>query len=126
VPVPGSKAAGHPDHDDRVERICRLMRQPPPDVRNLVLQIQSTNASHEVGQGGRVTVEQLLEVYRIDEGQAQPAPRAIGVVDDVLTAGTHYRSMHTILSQRFPATQIVGIFVARRVFPEGDLESLGL
>jgi hypothetical protein len=126
VPVPGSKAAGHPDYDDRVERICRLMRQPPPDVRSLVLQTQSTIASHEVGQGGRVTVEELLEVYRIDEAHTEPAPRAIGIVDDVLTAGTHYRAMHTILSQRFPGAQIVGIFVARRVFPEGDLVSLVL
>jgi hypothetical protein len=121
VPVPCSKATGHPDHDDRVEQICRMMRHPPPDVRNLVVQTQSTNASHEVGPGERVTVEELLEVYRIDEAHTQPTPRAIGVVDDVLTAGTHYRAMHTILSQRFPGTQIVGIFVARRVFPNENL-----
>jgi hypothetical protein len=118
VPIPGSKATGHPDHDDRVERICRLMRHPPPDVRNLVVQMRSTNASHEVGQGERVTVEELLEVYQINEAVAQPTPQAIGIIDDVLTAGTHYRAMHTVLSQRFPGTQIIGIFVARRVFPD--------
>jgi hypothetical protein len=121
VPVPGSKAVGHPDHDDRVERICRLIRHPPPDVRNLVVQTQSTNASHEVGEGERVSVEELLEVYRIDEERAQPTPQAIGIVDDVLTAGTHYRAMHTFLSQRFPGTAIVGIFVARRVFPDDSV-----
>jgi hypothetical protein len=121
VPIPGSKAAGHPDLDDRVERICRLMRQPLPDVRGLVVQGQSTNASHEVGQGERVTVEELLDLYTINEALAAPVPRAIGIVDDVLTAGTHYRAMHTILSQRFAGTPLIGLFVARRVFPDDPI-----
>lgn len=118
VPVPGSKAAGHFDLDDRVERICRLMRQPPPDVRSLVVQNQSTIASHEADQGERVTVDELLTLYTINEDLTVPAPRAIGIVDDVLTAGTHYRAMHTVLSQRFPTAPIIGLFVARRVFPD--------
>lgn len=121
VPVPGSKAADHPDHDDRIERMCRLMRQPTPDVRALVRQAASTNASHEVTKGERVTVEQLLELYSIDEAIAQPAPQAIGIVDDVLTAGTHYRAMHSLLSARFPGISIIGLFVARRVFPDDPL-----
>lgn len=121
VPVPGSKAPGHPDHDDRIERICRFMCQPPPDVRPLVRQTTSTNASHEVAQGDRVTVEELLDLYTIDEGIAHPVPRSIAIVDDVLTAGTHYRAMHTVLTDRFPGVPIVGLFVARRVFPDNPL-----
>lgn len=122
VPVPGSKVLGHPDHDDRIERICRLMRQPPPDVRALVRQTTSTNASHEVAQGDRITVEELLNLYVIDEGIAHPAPQAIGIVDDVLTAGTHFRAMHTVLTNRFPGVPIIGLFVARRVFPDNPLD----
>lgn len=122
VPVPGSKAIGHPDHDDRLERICRLMRQPQPEVRALVVQSQSTNASHEVAQGDRVTVEQLLDTYTINEALSLPAPQAIAIVDDVLTAGTHYRAMHSVLSARFPDTPIIGLFVARRVFPDDPLD----
>jgi hypothetical protein len=122
VPVPGSKAVGHPDHDDRLERICRLMRQPPPDVRALIIQGQSTNASHEVAQGERVTVEELLGLYTVNEAAAVPAPQAIGIVDDVLTAGTHYRAMHTVLANRFPGIPIIGLFVARRVFPDDPLD----
>jgi predicted amidophosphoribosyltransferase len=120
VPVPGSKALGHPDYDDRIARICRLIRQPPPDVRTLVIQMRSTNASHEVGQGDRVTVDELLDVYQIDEAVAHPLPQAIGIVDDVLTAGTHYRAMHHVISQRFPNVPIVGVFIARRIFPEEE------
>lgn len=124
VPVPGSKAAGHPDFDDRVERICRATRQPTPDVRTLVLQTESTNASHEAGDGERVTVEHLLEIYQINEALAVPTPRKIAIVDDMLTAGTHYRAMHTILSERFPQVPLVGLFIARRVFPDDEFDEL--
>lgn len=120
VPIPGSKAVGHPDYDDRVERICRAVRQPPPDVRPLVVQTASTTASHEAGEGDRVTVEELLEVYAINEALAAPAPRKIAIVDDVLTAGTHYRAMHITLSARFPNVPLIGLFIARRVFPDDD------
>ncbi len=124
VPVPGSKARDHPDHDDRVERICRQMRAPPPDVRNLVVQTTSTTASHEAGPGERVKVEELLDVYAMDETAVQPAPLSVGIVDDVLTTGTHYRAMHSVLSQRFPDVPIIGLFIARRVFPDKELEVL--
>jgi predicted amidophosphoribosyltransferase len=116
VPVPSSKAVGHPDFDDRMERLARAIR-PGLDVRNLVLQTASTAAAHEVAAGERVTVEELLAVYRIDETVAAPPPQQIGVLDDVLTAGTHFRAMRTILEARFPGVPVVGLFIARRVFP---------
>lgn len=121
VPVPGSKAMDHPDFDDRIEQICEGISTPSPDVRNLVRQTASTTASHESGEGERITVAELVDLYQIDEGLAQPTPAAIGIVDDVLTAGTHYRAMHTVLSQRFPAIPIIGLFIARRIFPPQPL-----
>lgn len=124
VPVPGSKVQGHPDYDDRIERICRAMRQPPPDVRALVVQIESTNASHEVSDGERVNVDELLAVYAINEALAAPVPSAIAIVDDVLTAGTHYRAMHITLSARFPNVPIIGLFIARRLFPDDEFDEL--
>ena len=102
------------------------MRQPAPDVRAIVRQAASTTASHEAGQGDRVTVEDLLDLYAIDETIAAPAPQTIGIVDDVLTAGTHYRAMHTALAARFPNVPIIGLFVARRVFPDDPLAFGGL
>lgn len=116
VPVPGSKAVGHPDYDNRMEQICRGIRD-ALDVRNLVVQRASTVASHEAGSGGRITVDELLELYQIDEDLTDPAPTYIAIFDDVLTAGTHFRAMKTVLSARFPGIPIVGMFIARRVFP---------
>ncbi|MBU1376334.1 MAG: hypothetical protein KKE02_14690 [Alphaproteobacteria bacterium] len=116
VPIPGSKAADHPDFDTRMEQVARQIRL-GLDVRNLVIQAQSTNAAHEVGVGDRVTVEELLNLYSIDETIAAPAPRVIGILDDILTAGTHFRAMKIKLAERFPGVPITGLFIARRVFP---------
>lgn len=124
VPIPCSKALGHPDYDDRIEQICRGL-SPNADVRRLVVQTHSTAASHEAGDGDRLSVDDLLGVYRIDESLANPEPTSIGIFDDVLTAGTHYRAMHSVLSARFPAAKVYGIFIARRVFPDPFEDLLG-
>jgi hypothetical protein len=97
--------------------VARLIRA-GLDVRKLVVQTGSTTAAHEVGPGtSRVTVEELIQLYKIDEALTVPNPQAIGVLDDVLTAGTHFRAMKTVLSVRFPGVPITGLFIARRVFP---------
>ncbi len=119
VPVPPSKAADHPQYDDRMERVCRGMG-PEVDVRNLICQDVSMQASHERPAGERITIAELLEHYCLDEALTDPEPSHIAIVDDMLTAGTHYRAMHTILSQRFPNAVIAGVFVARRIFADED------
>jgi hypothetical protein len=51
VPVPPSKAHGHPDYADRIAQICRAIRTDPPisiDVRELVVQTKSLDAAHEL------------------------------------------------------------------------------
>lgn len=89
------------------------------DVRALVRQTVSLEADHEVGPGGRRrSVEDLLQVYELDDALAEPAPTAIGILDDVLTNGTHFKAMQTILGQRYPGVRITGLFIARRVFAE--------
>jgi hypothetical protein len=119
VPVPPSKAQDNPEYDDRIAQICRLIPADfKVDVRELVVQTTSTNAAHE--SNDRPSVDDLLEIYEIAEDQAEPAPRRIAIIDDVLTAGTHYRAVYTILRQRFPGIPIVGMFVARRIFPQID------
>lgn len=115
VPVPCSKARNHPDYDDRVERICRQI-QPGLDVRCLIEQGRSTIASHEAGEGERVTVDELLQLYRGIEALTELEPRVMAIVDDVLTSGTHFRAMQIRLNERFPGVPIIGLFVARRVF----------
>lgn len=115
VPVPPSKVVGDPLYDPRMERICRGIA-PNLDVRCLVRQTISTIAAHEAG-AHRPSVEEVFATYEFDESVADPAPKVIGVFDDVLTAGTHFRAMELKLHQRWPNVPIFGIFIARRVFP---------
>lgn len=123
VPVPPSKIVGDPLYDDRVERICRLIGS-DIDVRPIVRQTQSTTAAHEVSIGERPSVEDLLAVYDLDPALAAPAPKVIGIIDDVLTAGTHYRAMQIKLAAQYPGVPIFGIFIARRVFATSDFGDL--
>jgi len=119
VPVPPSKALGHPQYDDRMERICRGI-QPDVDVRTLIRQDVSLQSSHERPSGNRITFDELLQHYSIDESQIDPEPERIAIVDDVLTAGTHFRAMHTRLLGRFPDAAVIGLFIARRIFPDDE------
>jgi hypothetical protein len=121
VPVPSSNALGHPDHDDRLTQIARLLSAPPPDVREIVKHNSSHEAAHESNH--RPTVEELLEIYEIDESLASSKPvTSIAIFDDVLTAGTHFRAMQIRLSQRLPGVPIFGMFIARRAIPPFDAE----
>jgi hypothetical protein len=117
VPVPPSKAVGHADYDDRMVQICRgIPAAFAIDVRELVTQRESIDAAHESG-ANRPTVADLIALYQTDETLTAPTPQHIAVVDDVLTAGAHWRAMHHVLSERFPGVPIIGMFIARRVIP---------
>ncbi|MER8840878.1 hypothetical protein NKI41_30020 [Mesorhizobium sp. M0601] len=121
VPVPSSKAQGHPDHDDRLTQIARLLSTPPSDVREIVKHNHSHAAAHE--SNNRPTIEELLAIYEIDEAVANSKPvTSIAIFDDVLTAGTHYRAMQIKLAARFPGIPIFGMFIARRAVPPFDAE----
>lgn len=124
VPVPPSKARGTPEYDDRICQICRAIPASPVDVRELVYQRESMPAAHETPDA-RPSVADLLGVYEIDESLTAPTPARIGIVDDVLTAGTHYRAVHTLLVRRFPNVPIIGFFIARRVFPPPPITAPG-
>ena len=120
IPAPPSKSPAHPDYDDRMLRVARAI--PHGDTRALVRQVGDFVASHERAAQGlnRISLQELLDVYEIDEALAAPAPTRIAILDDVLTNGTHYLAMKTRLAERFPHAEIIGLFIARRVFPTQD------
>lgn len=116
VPVPPSKAKGHLDYDDRMLKIVQGIDIGfPLDIRELVLQTTSLHAAHE-SPDHRTTDTELFQVYQIDEKIASPTPTLLGIFDDVLTTGAHFRAMAACLQERFENVPIVGLFIARRVF----------
>src|SRR5690606_15830654 len=111
---PSSKAADHPDFDDRLIRLLNALGvHHQVDVRPMVVNTKSRAAAHE--SSIRPTVEELIASYKIDESLASTAPVIrIGIFDDVLTVGTTFRAMSKVLEDRFPSVPITGIFIARR------------
>ena len=114
VPVPPSKARGDPLHDDRLTRMLGAIQPKPPlDIRELIVQTESTAAVHAGDR--RPAPERIEALYRIDETLTGPVRDIIAVVDDILTTGAHFRAAKSVLSARFPGVAIIGLFIARRV-----------
>jgi hypothetical protein len=121
VPIPPSKAKSDPFYDDRLFRMLHGIRSHPRlDVRELVIQRVSTTAVHD--QENRPRPEQIQANYGFDEALRNPAPKMIGLFDDVLTTGGHYRAASAILKQAFPGVRMIGLFIARRAPEAIDLE----
>ena len=114
VPMPPSKKKGDPGYDNRLTKILGLVNPTLPlDFRELIDQNTSTQAVHTGGL--RLTPEELMDFYTINELLADPEPSIIAIFDDVLTQGAHFRATHGVLSARFPSAEILGIFLTRRV-----------
>jgi predicted amidophosphoribosyltransferase len=91
---------------------------PKLDVRELVFQRASTAAVHD--QENRPTPEQLQANYGIDQALCEPNPKMIGLFDDVVTTGAHFRAASAALKQSLPGIRIIGFFIARRVPEAAD------
>ena len=116
VPVPGSKAAADPDYDDRMQVVLnRAFQGWAADIRPILRMTQSFAADHETTD--RVTYEELLANAELLTTATNARPFII-VVDDVLTSGKHFKVAQTLLSKRFPESQIIGLFLARCIHDE--------
>ncbi len=124
IPIPPSASREDPLYDDRMTRVIAAMTAGlTVDIRELVIQRQSTAPAHLSGDY-RPSVSEIVTNYEVDESCAEPVPRSIGIFDDILTAGSHFRAAKLILERRFGPIPIVGIFVARRVFPPENAPGL--
>ncbi len=119
VPIPSSKRRDEDDYDDRLPRILQeLSRGQRYDTRELVVMTKSVEQSHLAEE--RVRIEELVGSMGIDGALVQPSPATLGIFDDVLTTGRHFKAVEAVLRGRFPGVPVVGVFVARRA-PESTL-----
>lgn len=126
VPIPPSKSASNPDYDDRMTKVLEAIGKHAGikcDVRELIIQVVDKEPTH--------TKDELRDVglikadYRINESLSNPPPTIIGIFDDVLTTGAHFRAAESLLSDRFSGASIAGFFIARRVIPEVEFDLSG-
>ncbi len=119
VPIPPSKTRQNPLYDDRMTQVVRLIgpfKGLDCDVRELIVQTADMEPAHTADE--RPRPEEIRANYRTDEAIANPIPKKIGIFDDLLTTGAHYRAAKTLLMERFPGVPIAGIFVARRIIAD--------
>lgn len=119
VPIPPSKAKDDPEYDDRMVQILHgmdgLLVDVKLDIRELLIQTETIRPAHEQDPGNRPKPADLIKILRIDESKAAPTPTCIVLVDDVVTAGSHFKACQHVVTQRFPGIETVGLFVARRI-----------
>lgn len=123
IPIPPSKAKTDSLYDDRLVQMLQAIRpQPQLDIRELIVQKTSTEAVHN--SDTRLRPETLEDLYKIDQTLATPPPQFIGLFDDVLTTGSHFKAAQSLLRKAFPDVRIIGIFIARRVPESMDIEDI--
>lgn len=116
VPMPPSRARNDPLYDDRMTRLLSVMTEGlDADVRELLLQPSSTTPAHETEE--RRDPARIAANLLVNDAAAAPSPRTIAVFDDVLTTGAHFSAASIVLRRAFPDSRVIGIFIARRVFP---------
>lgn len=116
VPMPPSKARRDPGHDDRMLRVLRMIGGGRADVRELLLAIESRAPTK--GSTDRRDIGALAQNMKLDETHLEPRPTRVTIVDDVLTTGAHYRAAASVIGRALPGVPVLGLFVARRVFPD--------
>jgi hypothetical protein len=121
IPIPPSKAKTDSLYDDRLVRMLNAIQpNPRPDIRELIVQRASMDAVHD--QQVRPRPEEIEVNYSVDEWVRDPAPQVIGLFDDVLTTGAHFRAAVSVLHRTYPGVRIIGFFIARRVPEAADIE----
>jgi hypothetical protein len=112
IPVPGSKAAGDPDYDDRVLEVLRRAFQGwAADVRPILELTRSTRADHESGE--RLSYDEFLAITRLNDPSGRVPRSVVVIVDDVLTSGKHFKVGQNLISARYSGVEIRGLFLAR-------------
>lgn len=109
VPMPTSVPKDRPGHDDRLERLCRIVAgridglgfEDPLDAR------EATAASHA---GGTRSVE-AIKGNMVFRGFSA-TPDLVVLVDDVITTGAHYVACRDVVKRFAPDAQVIGLFLA--------------
>lgn len=114
IPVPGSKAAGDPDHDQRMLRVLqRALTGWSADIRPMLELTQSTSADHETTD--RISHEELAAISRLNDSSGDAVRPIVLVVDDVLNSGKHFKVAQELICARFAHVEVRGLFLARCV-----------
>ncbi len=122
VPIPPSKTPSHSEYDNRIGQIAQgVVAGTRGNVVELIHQTIDMEASHRAQESGRAraSIEELVAAYQVNSEQATACNPIIGIFDDVLTTGRHFKAMQRVIRHHLPQALVLGFFVARCV-PEAS------
>lgn len=119
VPIPPSMAKESPGYDDRNFRMLKAF-MPKGDIRELILQKETRAPLHSTN--SKRSPYDLAKNYYLNEEALFPSPKELWLFDDILTKGTHFRTIHDLLKKELPNIPIVGFFIARSIIREQKIE----
>ena len=118
VPVPPSKMKNHELYDDRLVRMLKIVgaRVGVLRISECVEQTKPLRSSR--GSTYKPTPSDIIKAYEFRNHRRTPRPTTIAIVDDVITTGAHFKAMKSILLEQYPGINVIGLFLARRIFPD--------
>jgi predicted amidophosphoribosyltransferase len=123
VPIPPSKIPSDPEYDDRmIQMVSKMVEGLNADVRELITLDHSMTPTHASDR--RLKPEELEPHYSVNEACANPAPTSVFLFDDVITNGSHYKAIQSVLKKRFPGVSVIGFFIARTIHPVPDAAAI--
>jgi predicted amidophosphoribosyltransferase len=108
VPMPPSKAPGHPGYDSRLIQLLRWVT-PGLDIQE-ILHAGADGAALQKGISPLDRAANLVATF--DSGRLSDT---IVLVDDVITSGAHFRAASIALGRVCGSRKIIGLFLARTI-----------
>lgn len=120
IPIPPSKKRTDPLYDDRLIRVLNSANELLPlkfrfDIKDIVIQNESYEPSHHSSK--RPSCQELKTRYQLEKININHFRNKIVIFDDVLTMGSHFKAVKSLLQDTYPDKKIYGLFIARSIYP---------
>lgn len=129
IPIPPSKNKTDPLYDDRLLQILNaanklLVPKFRFDIKDIVFQDKSYAPCHHLS--NRPSFQELRARYKLENIKTTHLRGKIMIFDDVLTMGSHFKAIKSLLRDAYPQKKIYGLFIARSIYPpvSEDFEDL--
>lgn len=120
--IPTSKREDDPEYDSRLDDTLRLLHRSNKTIRveHPFEVIESHQSAHTGGDRSPEEIYRMLRWKGLD-----PEIRAIMLVDDVITTGSHFKACQRLIREEHGSdVDITGVFWAKTVWPEVEFDIL--